>query len=226
MPPRVKYLGQRSEGDQVWHDYADDRGGKFSVPDKVAPAPLPAAYVDELGRGFEALKHGGPDVLEAERQRYNAEATRSQSNPTTPAGAVAALEPDDLGRSYVRLPQARPFDQIPEGRYLGPTPDGRDLTTALGAPAPQVTMVSATNRPDVEHHEGIHAAGLQPGPEAARMGAREREQYRVFKTLNQTNRPDFEPGDPDDKSHRPHDLISEGERLQAALAELRSRLGL
>lgn len=216
MPPRVKYLGQRAEGDQIWHDYADDKGGKFSVPDRIAPAPLPAAYVDELGQGFAALKRGGPAVLETERQKYNALAAQTQGNPNTPEAAVAALEPDDLGRTFVRLPPARPFDQIPEGRYLGPTPDGRDLTTALGGPGPEVTMVAATGRPDAAHHEQMHVAATQAGPEAARMGAREREQYRVFKTLHNEVDP-----------HRPHDMQDqEAARLQGALAELRSRLGL
>ncbi len=215
MAPRVKYLGPNPDGS---HGYVDERGNSFTVPDPVASrAQLPLDYEAELLKGFETFKQQPPEVLESERQRYNAMAQNSRrSNPEAAPSPPAS---DELGRTSVRFPDAQRFDQLSPERVIGPLPGGE-------RPRAQVGIQPGTGRErEAAAHEALHVSAVQPDerPAAAgdeyvrtelsdayaRMSPRDREMYRVMKTLKN-----------EDDPHAPHEL------RKRTIADLRKKLGL
>jgi hypothetical protein len=218
--PRVRYRGKRQdERGLVMHDYEDDKGGVFSVPDAVPQAQLPAEYEQQLQRGFETFKQQPAEVQEFERGRYNelAAATQAANPPEVfsppERAAVPALPEDYRGRTHIRLPEAQSFDSLTEKPpYAWPSAEG--ILQSARPPAQARVAVRPHDQEAVDH-EALHVAAASPrGEQYDSMSPREREQWRVYTALRN-----------EDDDHLAHEMQRQ-ERLKSAVSTLRQKLGL
>lgn len=174
---------------------------------------LPAAYEQELLRTWELLRQQPPDVQEAERARYNRLAAST-------GGLSGPLAADELGSTRVKFPQAQQLRDLYNKRIIGPLPPG--------APAETRVVLRPGTGPDVAAHEDLHVAATRPEEQPvesasggylrtpatdafARMSPRDRELWRIAKTLHNEADP-----------HRPHDAAAKEKAALAAAERLRA----
>lgn len=117
-----------------------------------AQAKLPEARERQWMQGWETFRRADPTVHQAEVDRYNALAARTRK--ANPAGRAGALEADDLGRTFVRLPDATPLAKLPAVRPFGPLPP---------VTAPQAVVATQPGADErVVRHEREHVQAVQP----------------------------------------------------------------
>lgn len=170
MAPRVNYVGSREVDGVPWHDYTDEGGKTFSVPDfnaasgRAEPQPMTPPHSDKWRRGLELELNASDDVKDFTRQEHNARAAASQ-----PAeGEMGATLPENLwgvtNVTYPESPDHRQYSNevpqipMPFGTRLQPFddlyPGGDPTSTVLIHPdAPADTM----------GHEQLHVDNVSPG---------------------------------------------------------------
>jgi hypothetical protein len=122
-------------------------------------AGLPEKHNRDWLAAWEKFRASDPTVHEAERAKYNELAARTRTD--NPVNWEPPLQPDDLGRTFVRYPDARRLEELPAQRPIGPLPAGA---------MPHVRMtVRPGAKPQVAEHEQLHVQGALP-IEQAPMG--------------------------------------------------------
>lgn len=230
MPGRVTYVGPAT-GDVPGHEYTDGFSS-WIVPADVPQAEVPAAYRQELEQGFDDFKQQTPDRLEALRQEYNDYAARTREhvdgNPRQTDRGMAR------GIARPQLPEAVPFDSLPQQRLLGPTEAGPSLSSRPGEYVQtDIALAPGSSQSDLEH-EALHAAAYEAKPENYyQMGPREREQWRVYATEHATRDAGAAYSSPDKRHHTPHEAAEQeayvrgkAERVEKFMTDLTKKLGL
>jgi hypothetical protein len=117
-------------------------------------AALPEKHYRQWLQGWETFRKADPSVHDAEVARYNELAKRSRKDNR----GAGALEPDDLGRTFVQFPDARPLNSLPAERIYGPLPSGNPYI----APEPKARiMLQPGAAPVVAEHEQLHVDAVR-----------------------------------------------------------------
>lgn len=232
--PRVRYVGAgKYDGtDEDMHVFEDEHGNSYAVPNSLfangAPPELPQTYQRELGAGFDRVRDN-PAALEHLRERYNEQAFHSRyNNPAenmqdpAPQGSPLVEWHNPIGYTRTRLPHSPSFDTLPDN-WVESGENQVELEQPR-EPQPKLHIAVGTEGPtDRLDHERLHAAAVQTDDSnTAGMNPREREEYRVYKTMRNQADP-----------HLPHNIQryeqAEPEtkkRLDDAVSGLRRKLGL
>ncbi len=213
MPPRVQYVGERTDADgNVLHDYADEQGNAYSVP----AAALGPGYQHDLVEGFKQFQQQPMSVQDVTRRDYNVLAAKSRSQ------GIGLPSEDHLGVARPQFPNAEPFYELPQERKLGPRRDGSTLSDRPGVPV-DVAVRESVAGPRVYEHEELHAQAYAPEtvPGPARdlyysMGPQGREQFRVYAADKAT----------DHGHHDAHRQFDREKLTLDAVNALRRKLGL
>lgn len=241
--PRVKYVGQRVEGDQVWDDFEDEGGRPYSVPNAMTLSKVGAkpAYDQGQQKLFEQAKAAGDFGRDQAAQGYNqvADELREEypDENFEPGGEPAfPLEhPTMLGRTMPKLAPSPKWQSLSNKPHPGPAIGPLQHTES---PLPK-GQIMYQQRPgtlsDVADHERLHGAALTPGEpfdsprhrEYAALSDRDKlmwDQNKIWSHKQNAHK-----GHPDGATNPNYNIRPDGtaeHKMEAAINELRKKLGI
>lgn len=249
MPPRVRYVGQRVEGDQVVNDYEDETGSRYSVPNEYTLSKVGATPAYDHGPEFmerfrlaqEAEDNAGHDVTQLLYRKHAAQ-TRKDHPPYSFSGGPGPHFTRLDGHNDLGLTRAA-FEDGPDWQELSDKPNpvfkvgpiGPLNITGTPSPAPRTVI---TQRPgtlsDVTDHERLHVAAVQPGEP---LGSKYHGLYAGLSDRDKLLWDREKQMHHDRDSHVGHDSATSEQyttlpdgtaehRMSAAVNELRRKLGL
>lgn len=191
----------------------------------------PSYHERDFHQGWEQFRSAPPEVHAEEQKKYNALAKSSQANR-----GKAMLADDDLGRTFVQFPQSPPLNKLSDQRVIGPYPPPAmpqvRAISKLGRPdverheqlhvdsvMPDEAGYIGTKRPPMPaptsippafydqeraYYDGVRRAEFE------KLSPRERELYRIYKTMRNEADP-----------HAPH-AAYDPKSIDQLLAELKA----